>query len=460
MKKKFNLSINDKIKPFNIKLNEVDRDKSISIRAFIIAAISEGISEINHPLQSEDVFSCINSLKKLNVKIKKLDQNKFQVFGKSLGSLFAKKNTVLDFGNSGTAMRLITGLLATIPGLELKLQGDHSLSKRNMKKIFNLCELFGAEFLPANKFTLPIKMITSSIPVAIQYDPGVSAQLKSAAMLAGTNAYGISTIYDQNFSRNHTENILDKVKAIKILKQNKHNTIKVFGKKTFRAQKFEVPVDPSSAAFFVVLTILAQNSKLSINHVCLNERRIGYLKILKKAGAKIKLTKLKKVNNETIGTIDVSSSKLKPLKVNKKFYSMTYPRPLTERSSDTPIKKRKPFITAFQISGHTQFRMDVRGITVKHIDFALRDFQKRGDSVGRMDSATEAEGAWQEGNDWGVDKRKLDEMYGEAKKVKHECKIGGRNLTIWFIPMKRRGGQVVSIKTIFWSGESDPTLDC
>ena len=127
MKKKFNLSINDKIKPFNIKLNEVDRDKSISIRAFIIAAISEGISEINHPLQSEDVFSCINSLKKLNVKIKKLDQNKFQVFGKSLGSLFAKKNTVLDFGNSGTAMRLITGLLATIPGLELKLQGDHSL---------------------------------------------------------------------------------------------------------------------------------------------------------------------------------------------------------------------------------------------------------------------------------------------------------------------------------------------
>ena len=323
MKKKFNLSINDKIKPFNIKLNEVDRDKSISIRAFIIAAISEGISEINHPLQSEDVFSCINSLKKLNVKIKKLDQNKFQVFGKSLGSLFAKKNTVLDFGNSGTAMRLITGLLATIPGLELKLQGDHSLSKRNMKKIFNLCELFGAEFLPANKFTLPIKMITSSIPVAIQYDPGVSAQLKSAAMLAGTNAYGISTIYDQNFSRNHTENILDKVKAIKILKQNKHNTIKVFGKKTFRAQKFEVPVDPSSAAFFVVLTILAQNSKLSINHVCLNERRIGYLKILKKAGAKIKLTKLKKVNNETIGTIDVSSSKLKPLKVNKKFYSMT-----------------------------------------------------------------------------------------------------------------------------------------
>ena len=144
----------------------------------------------------------------------------------------------------------------------------------------------------------------------------------------------------------------------------------------------------------------------------------------------------------------------------KKFYSMTYPRPLTERSSDTPIKKRKPFIKAFQISGHTQFRMDVRGITVKHIDFALRDFQKRGDSVGRMDSATEAEGAWQEGNDWGVDKRKLDEMYGEAKKVKHECKIGGRNLTIWFIPMKRRGGQVVSIKTVFWSGESDPTLDC
>ena len=144
----------------------------------------------------------------------------------------------------------------------------------------------------------------------------------------------------------------------------------------------------------------------------------------------------------------------------KKFYSMTYPRPLTENSMDDKIKKREPFIRGFQISSHTQFRMDVRGITVRHIDLALRDFQKRGDSVRRLDSATEAEGAWQEGNDWGLNRVELDERYAEAKKIMHEAKVGGKVLTVWFVPMKRRGGRVVSIKTVFWAGESDSKINC
>jgi len=323
MKKKYNLNINYKIKPFRYKLNEVDRDKSISIRSFIIASISEGVSIINNPLKSEDVNSCINALRKLNVKIKKIQKEKYLVYGKSLGSLYANRNTTLDFGNSGTAMRLLTGVLATTPGLQVILKGDPSLTKRNMKKIFDLCELFGATFIPTKKYYLPVKMISSSIPLAINYNPGVSAQLKSAAILGGSNAFGETIIQDEQLSRDHTENMLNNVNAVKILKKNKSRIIRVIGKKTFKAQKYEIPVDPSSAAFFVVLTILSNNSKLTINNVCLNNRRIGYLKILKKAGARIKFANTKKINNEVIGSIIVRSSKLKPLKVNKKFYPIT-----------------------------------------------------------------------------------------------------------------------------------------
>lgn len=145
---------------------------------------------------------------------------------------------------------------------------------------------------------------------------------------------------------------------------------------------------------------------------------------------------------------------------SNRFYRMTYPRPLIEESSSTPIKKRKPFIEAFEINAHTQFRMDLRGITVRHIDLALRDFQKRGDSQGRIEKAEEAEREYAVGKDWGVSKRELDVRLGEKKKIKHECKVQGKMLTIWFIPMSRKGGKVVSIKTAFWSGLDNPTLDC
>ena len=145
---------------------------------------------------------------------------------------------------------------------------------------------------------------------------------------------------------------------------------------------------------------------------------------------------------------------------SKNFYRMTYPRPLLEESDRTKIKKREPYIEAFQISSHTQFRMDLRGVTVRHIDLALRDFQKRRDSSVRIEQSAEAEGAWQEGREWGVDTRELDERYGEEKKIIHESKVQGRMLTIVFIPMKRKNGKVVSIKTAWWSGSDDPELDC
>jgi 5-enolpyruvylshikimate-3-phosphate synthase len=214
--KSFIVNINHKIRPFN-KVIEVDSDKSISIRCFLIGAISQNISRAKNVLESEDVYSAIECHKKLGVKIKKNKKKDYTIYGKGLGSLFAKKNTVLNFGNSGTLARLLIGILSTTDNIELKITGDHSLNRRSMRKLINLMSEFGATFLPKNKFQFPLKMISTELPIAINYRAGVSAQLKSAVILAGLNSYGTTTIIENEKSRDHTENILKLISnAIKI----------------------------------------------------------------------------------------------------------------------------------------------------------------------------------------------------------------------------------------------------
>ena len=321
--KSFSLKLNYKIKPFkkNIK---IDSDKSLSIRSFLIGAISQNISEVNNVLESEDVFSTINCLKKLGVKIRKVKKGSYLIFGKGLGSLYAKKNSLLNFGNSGTLARLLVGILSTTPEIEVKISGDHSLNKRSMKKLINLMSEFGAEFLPKNKYNFPLKIISTEMPVGINYTADVSAQLKSAVILAGLNSYGTTEIIEKMKSRNHTENILKKnFKAIKIRKGTK-NLIKIYGKKTLQALKMNIPGDPSSAAFFTALTILNRNSSLKIKNVGLNPTRIGFYEILKKHGAKIFFKNKRIMHNEVIGDIIIKSGKLKkPILSPKNFYEKT-----------------------------------------------------------------------------------------------------------------------------------------
>ena len=143
--KKFNLFLNHKITDFK-KIIEVDSDKSISIRSFIIGSISQNASSVKNVLESEDVFSTISCLKKLGVHIKKVKPKNYIIYGKGLGSLHAKKNTFLNFGNSGTLARLLIGVLATTPGLEIKMKGDKSLSKRSMQKLIEAVSKFGTFF--------------------------------------------------------------------------------------------------------------------------------------------------------------------------------------------------------------------------------------------------------------------------------------------------------------------------
>ena len=317
--KRFNLVLKSKISSFNETIN-VDSDKSISIRSFLISSISQNISQIENALESEDVLSTINCLKELGVKIVKLNKSRYAVYGKGLGSLFIKKNRSLNFGNSGTLARLLIGILSTTPGIEVKVFGDHSLNKRSMKKLIDILEEFGAFFYPKNKFNFPLKLISSEIPIGVNYKAGVSAQLKSAVILAGLNSFGITRIYEKQMSRDHTENmLLNNHKVIKIKKTNPKNIL-VSGKKYLNPVNVSVPGDPSSAAFFVALTLLSKNSKIKIKNVGLNPTRIGFFKILKKHGGKIHFTNLRKKNNEVRGDISVQSSNIKPIKASKEYY--------------------------------------------------------------------------------------------------------------------------------------------
>ena len=343
LSKSFNVTIDKKILSFK-KTIVVDPDKSISIRSFLIGAISQNISTAKNVLESEDVLSAIKCLKKLGVVIKKIKSKSYVIHGKGLGSLCAKKNTRLNFGNSGTLARLLIGLLATTPGIEVKISGDRSLNKRSMKKLIELMSEFGSNFSPKGKNNFPLKMISTEMPVGINYRAGVSAQLKSAVILAGLNSNGTTKILEQEKSRDHTENMLINNKQVIKIRHNKKNIIQVFGKKNLNPIHINVPGDPSSAAFFSALTLLNKNSSIKIKNVGLNPTRIGFYHLLKKHGAKINFSNLKKINNEPFGDIIVKSCNIKTIKASKENY--------VNSTDEYPIL----FVIAALINGNSVFK--------------------------------------------------------------------------------------------------------
>ena len=374
--KSFSLVVRKKILSYKKNIS-VDGDKSISIRGFLIGALSNNVSSTKNVLESEDVISTINCLKKLGVKIIKKSPKNYLIFGKGLGSLNAKKNVVLNFGNSGTLARLIIGILSTTPRITATIKGDKSLNKRNMKELINLMSQFGAFFLPKNKFNFPLKIISSEIPLGINYKAGVSAQLKSAVIFAGLNSYGKTEIIEKEKSRNHTENmLLNNVQAIKIKNKNK-KIILITGKKYLNPININVPGDPSSAAFFTALTLLNPNSLIKIKNIGLNPTRIGFYTLLKKQGAKIKFINLKKENNELRGDILVQSSVLKPIRASKEYY--------VNSTDEYPVL----FIISALIKGTSIFK-GIRGLANKESN-RITEMQKILKQIGIKTIATENE---------------------------------------------------------------------
>ena len=313
MNKSFSILVKKKIKKFNQTIL-VESDKSISHRALLISSQCIGKSVLSGVLESGDVENTILCLKNLGVKIIK-NNKKYIVYGNGLSSFKIPNNKKLYAGNSGTLARMLIALLATQPDIKVKIYGDKSLNKRDMERIIIPLTKIGCNFYPKGKMTLPLTIEGTNMPLAQNHVESIgSAQVKSAILLSSLNTPGITTIKEEKISRNHTENLLGAIKAdIKVKKVKKKNFISLRGQKNLSSFNLNIPGDPSSAAPFIALTLLTPKSKLLIKNVNCNPTRIGFIKILKRMNANIKIKNLKKKSGELIGDIFIKSSSLKPI---------------------------------------------------------------------------------------------------------------------------------------------------
>lgn len=344
----------DKKLPKFVGTINIPGDKSISHRALIIGSQATGIVKVTNLLESADVFSTMNALRKFSVDIIKRGKD-YYVYGLVVGGL-KEYNGTINCGNSGTTARLLMGLLSTYP-ITINFTGDKSLSKRPMGRVINLLREFGANALPENKNTMPFKFLGSY--VGLQNDQKLnvpSAQLKSAWCLAALNTKGISTLEERFETRDHTEIMLKYLNAnIKVKKSKNKKIISIFGKTPIDAKDISVPGDISSAAFMIILALISKNSKVIIKNVLLNPTRTGILDVLKKMKAKIKIKNKKTICGELVGDIEAKSSNLKAAIVPEKMA----PRLIDEY----PIL----FIAACFAKGTSQFK-GIEELRVKESD--------------------------------------------------------------------------------------------
>ena len=303
---KNHILIEKKIGSFKKKIN-VGSDKSISIRTILLASQAVGVSKISNLLESEDVLNTLKTVKKLGIDYSK-SGNIYNIYGFGLNGYDIKKNTILNAGNSGTLARLILGLLVKTKH-KIRLVGDKSLSKRDFSRVIKPLRLFGVRIKSKNN-RLPIEIFGTNFLRPINYEEKIgSAQVKSCIILAALNTPGTTTL-NAKISRNHTELMLKSFKyPIKIISKNKRDKISVKGQNQFKAFRYSIPGDISSAAFFIVLTLLSKKSQMIIDNVNVNQSRIGVISILNKMGANIKIKNKKIINGEEIADIHIKSNK-------------------------------------------------------------------------------------------------------------------------------------------------------
>ncbi len=309
-----------KIKKFNKKIS-VNGDKSLSIRWVLFSSLAEGNSSAKNLLMSEDVKASLNAINRLGIKTS-YKNNICKIYGNGINGYRYKKNITINAQNSGTLGRLILGLLINSP-FKIKLIGDKSLSKRDFKRISDPLKKFGAEFKLKNNKNLPLTIIGKKKLKPIKYfENKGSAQCKSSVIFGALRTEG-TTVIKAKKSRNHTELLCKYLKLpLKIKSKNNLDEIKVSKIKKIKPLNYVIPSDISSSAFFIVLTILSEDSKLLIKNVNINPSRIGVLKILKKMGASILIKNKKIYKGEEISDIEIKScSSLKAINCPTEFNS-------------------------------------------------------------------------------------------------------------------------------------------
>ena len=300
------LIINGVINPFN-KTIVIDGDKSLSIRWALLASQAIGKSTATNLLESDDVLSTLSCLKKLGIKIN-LSHNKCEIFGAGINGYKYKKNITLNAGNSGTLARLISGLLIHAKE-KIKITGDKSLSKRDFLRISEPLKKFGAK-IQTTLGGLPLTIKGTKNPNPIKYfEKKGSAQCKSSIMLAALNTEG-KTLIKAKKSRNHSELLFKALNLnIKVSKKKNYDFIKIVGGREIKPFNYNIPSDISSGAFFIALTLLTKNSKLTIKSINVNPSRTGVIKILRLMGAKISFKNLRIYKGEKIADLYIKSVK-------------------------------------------------------------------------------------------------------------------------------------------------------
>ncbi|MDP3669455.1 MAG: 3-phosphoshikimate 1-carboxyvinyltransferase [Telluria sp.] len=288
----------------------VPGDKSISHRALMLGALAVGETRVRGLLEGEDVLATAAAMQAMGADIERRPDGEWHIHGVGVGGLMQPRGA-LDMGNSGTSTRLLMGLVASHP-IVATFVGDASLSQRPMGRVIAPLSQMGADFTASPGGTLPLMVRGLCPAVPIEYRlPVASAQVKSAVLLAGLNAPGVTTVIEPVPTRDHSERMLRGFGAeLTVEETAEGRVIRLRGEADLRPQSIDVPGDPSSAAFFIVAALLVPGSELTIENVGLNPTRAGLVHVLRAMGGTIEETNPRMVGGEPVADLVVKHSVL------------------------------------------------------------------------------------------------------------------------------------------------------
>ena len=317
---------------------QVPGDKSISHRAVMLGGIADGATEISGFLAGEDCLATLAAMSQLGVQVEHRDATTVIVHGVGLQGLQAPAGS-LDLGNSGTAMRLMAGLLSGQP-FTTTLTGDESLSGRPMQRVITPLTSMGATI--TSSAGKPPLIISGQRPLrAIEYElPVASAQVKSAVLLAGLYAAGTTTVIEPAATRDHTERMIGSMGGAV---ETDGNRISIQGEQALQGGTVQVPADLSSAAFVILATLIAESAEVLIEGVGVNPTRTGVIDILQTMGGDITLQNPRLFGQEPVADIRVRSSALRGGTVDPALVSLAI--------DEFPVL----FVAAATASGRTTF---------------------------------------------------------------------------------------------------------
>ncbi len=290
---------------------KVPGDKSISHRCIMLGSLANGVTEVSGFLQGEDALATLKAFQAMGVKIERED-DKVTIYGVGLYGL-KQANVPLDLGNSGTSMRLMSGILAA-QAFDTELVGDVSLSKRPMGRVIDPLTEMGA-VIESNNGKPPLKIKGAQSLKGIHYDlPVASAQVKSCVLLAGLYAEGETCVNEPETTRDHTERMLN---GFGYPVNTNAKQMCLAGGGVLTATKIQVPSDISSAAFFMVAACIAPQADITLMGVNINPTRTGVIDILQLMGGNLTLSNEREIGGELLADIRIQSSDLKGINIPK-----------------------------------------------------------------------------------------------------------------------------------------------